>query len=83
MAALDHGRDSISLLGLKIWNLLPKKLNNTGSLQAFKNKIKRWKPENFPCKFCNFHLNISVSFEKRRKFRLSQYTPEAVTRGVL
>ena len=47
-----HGSESISLLGPKIWIALPDRLKNPNSLETFKLKIKKWKPENCPFGLC-------------------------------
>ena len=41
-----HGSESISFLGPQIWNILPYRLKNANSIEAFKMQIKKWKPEN-------------------------------------
>ena len=45
------GIETLSTLGPRIWNIIPAKLNNSVSLLAFKDKIKRWIPVNCPCAF--------------------------------
>ena len=51
-----HGSESISYLGPKIWNILPDRLKNANSLETFKSEIKKWKPENCPCRLCKSYL---------------------------
>ena len=51
-----HGSESISYLGPKIWNILPDRLKNANSLETFKPEIKKWKPENCPCRLCKSYL---------------------------
>jgi len=51
-----HGSESISFLGPKIWNMLPDNLQNASSLEVFKTSIKRWKPENCPCRLCRIYV---------------------------
>ena len=41
---------SLSYLGPKIWDLVPKELKELSSLSAFKKAIKKWKPQNCLCK---------------------------------
>ena len=56
-----HGSESISYLGPKIWNILPDRLKNANSLETFKSEIKKWKPENCPCRLCKSYLqNIGL-----------------------
>ena len=51
-----HGSESISFLGPKIWNILPDKLKNVNSIEAFKMQIKKWKPENCSCRLCKVYV---------------------------
>ena len=51
-----HGSESISFLGPKIWNILPDRLKNATSLEVFKIKIKKWKPQNCPCRLCRAYV---------------------------
>ena len=54
-----HGSESISFLGPKIWNILPDRIKNANSLQIFKSEIKKWKPDNCPCRLCkNYIKNV-------------------------
>ena len=43
-----HGTESISYLGPKIWDLEPKEVKESESLNCFKFKIKRWIHEGCP-----------------------------------
>ena len=58
-----HGSECISFLGPKIWNILPDRLKNVNSIQAFKMQIKKWKPENCPCRLCKVYVQMSVLFK--------------------
>ena len=51
-----HGSESISFLGPKIWNILPDRLQNATSLEAFKIQIKKWKPQNCSCRLCRVYV---------------------------
>ena len=44
-----HGTESLSYVGPKIWDLVPKELKELSSLNAFKKTIKKWKSQNCPC----------------------------------
>ena len=46
------GQNSLKYLGSLIWNSVPYEIKNLDNLEAFKNKIKNWKPENCPCRLC-------------------------------
>ena len=51
-----HGTESLSYLGTKIWDLVPKKLKELLSLSAFKIIIKKWKPQNCLCRLCRKYI---------------------------
>ena len=51
-----HGTESISVLGPKIWEILPEDLKASPSLMAFKRAVKKWKPENCPCRLCKVFI---------------------------
>ena len=40
----QYGIESVSNLGAKLWNLLPREIKNSSSLTVSKNKIRRWTP---------------------------------------
>ena len=50
-----HGTES-SYLSSKIWDLVPNEIKESESLNAFKFKIKRWIPEECPCRMCKIYL---------------------------
>ena len=52
-----HGRESISFLGSKIWNILPDEIKQQTSLNSFKKSVKKWKPQDCPCRLCKVHVN--------------------------
>ena len=52
------GSEIVLSLGPKIWNMLPDYYKDTDNLNTFKNKIKKWKPVNCPCRFCKVYINI-------------------------
>ena len=56
-----HGSESLSFLRPKIWDMLPDDYKDIDNLNIFKNKIKKWKPENCPCRLCKVYIN-SISF---------------------
>ena len=41
-----HGTESISYLGPDMWNILLDSYENLLNFSVFKNRIKKWKPEN-------------------------------------
>ena len=56
---LYHGWESISFLQPKIWNILPDRLKNANSIEVFKMQIKKWKPENCPCRLCKVYVSFN------------------------
>ena len=52
----QYGIESVSNLGVKLWNLLPREIKNSSSLTVFKNKNRKWTPEKCPCKLCQTYI---------------------------
>ena len=52
----NHGTESLSNLGPRIWNLVPDKLKQLVDIHAFKKEIKKRKPENWPCGLCKTYI---------------------------
>ena len=52
-----HGTESISYLGPKIWDVLPDDYETIQNSDTFKIKIKKWKPENCPCRLCKVYID--------------------------
>ena len=48
----SYGRDSISHLAPKIWELIPEEIKNSTSLKNVKDEVKLWIPDRYPCKLC-------------------------------
>ena len=51
-----HGTESLSHLGLKIWELVPNDMKNLSRLNAFKKAIKKWKRHACPCQLCRTYI---------------------------
>ena len=51
-----NGTESLSLLGPKIWDIVPTELKEVKTLSAFKSGIKKWWPQNCPCRLCKRYL---------------------------
>ena len=47
-----YGTETLSYLGPKIWNLVPSDIRDFAAEQIFRQKIKIWKPDRCPCRFC-------------------------------
>ena len=52
-----HGIESISYFGRVTWDILPDSYKNLPNFSVFKNKIKKWKPENCPCRLCKTYIS--------------------------
>ena len=51
-----YGKATLSYLGPKFWNILPNEIKSAASLNIFKQKIRRWKPDKCPCKLCKTYI---------------------------
>ena len=47
----------LGYLGQKIWELLPVEIKETKTFSQFKAKIKKWHPENCPCRLFKMYLH--------------------------
>ena len=52
-----HGTESISYLGLKMWDIVPEESKHKKSLNSFKESIKMWVATNCPCRLCKVYLD--------------------------
>ena len=52
-----YGSETLSSLGPQIWDLIPIKLRNLASLNAFNSKIKFWSTQQCPCRLCKKYIN--------------------------
>ena len=46
---VQHGTEILLFMGPKIRSLFPSNINNSETLEIFKQKISYWKPDNSPC----------------------------------
>ena len=53
---VHYGTESLSHLGPNLWRILPDEYKKVKSLNEFKTKIKRWVPENCPCRLCKKYI---------------------------
>ena len=59
--SVRYGTESVSFLAPKIWDILPKEIKNSETLNAFKAKIKNWVPQECPCRLCKTYV-LQVGF---------------------
>ena len=59
-----HGTEIISNLGPKLWDLVSSNLKQVSEIDKFKKAIKQWKPQDCPCRLCNFFVQNVGFLEK-------------------
>ena len=50
------GPESLSFLGLEIWDMLPGTYKEMPALNSFKVALKKWRPANCPCRICKGYI---------------------------
>ena len=50
--SMRYDTETVSFLAPKIWDILPKDIKNSESLDILTRKIKKWIPWRCPCKLC-------------------------------
>ena len=53
---VNHGLDSLSYLGSKLWDSIPSHMKKIGSINEFKHVIKTWKPDLCSCRLCKVNF---------------------------
>ena len=53
---VNYGLETLRSFGPKLWNMIPKDLKNISTLTVFKRKIKKWIPQDCPCRLCKSYL---------------------------
>ena len=51
-----NGSEALMHLGPRLWRILPNECKELDSLNEFKTKIKKWIPENCPCRLCKRYV---------------------------
>ena len=51
-----YGTETVSYIALKIWSKVPETIKMSSSLESFKTKIRKWKPE-CDCRLCTTYLH--------------------------
>ena len=51
-----YGTETVRYRGPLTWNMIPAKIKISSSLNEFKTKIKKWKPENCTCRLCKDYI---------------------------
>ena len=55
--AVYNGTESVSYLGLNIWDIFPEEYKTLNNLNSFKELIKNWIPLNCPCRICKTYIH--------------------------
>ena len=53
---VNYGLETISVLGPKIWPIVPENLKVFTTLADFKKHIRSWKPIHCPCRICKIYV---------------------------
>ncbi len=54
--SVNYGIETLRYRGPITWNLLPNELKDIPSLDAFKEKITKWKPLGCKCRLCKTYV---------------------------
>ena len=50
------GLKTITYRAPQLWNLVPTEIKDAPSLSIFKENIKSWYCDNYPCRLCNTYI---------------------------
>ena len=53
---VNHGLESLSYIGSKLWDSIPTHMKKIDSINEFKHVIKTWKPDLYSCRVCKVYL---------------------------
>ena len=53
---VNHGSESLSHIGAKLWDSVPSHMKEIDSINEFKHVIKTWKPHLCSCRVCKIYL---------------------------
>ena len=51
-----YGTESISFRAPQLWQILPRDIKDSASLNMFKSKVKSWKGDGCPCRLCKRYI---------------------------
>ena len=52
-----YGTETISFRGPKTWTLVPEEIKASDTIEEFKAKIKKWRPEGCTCRLCKVYVH--------------------------
>ena len=53
---VNYGTETLSFIGPKIWEIVPKAIKRSKTVYEFKKQIKLWKPAKCPCRLCKNYI---------------------------
>ena len=53
---VNHGLESLSYIGSKLWDSISSHMKEIDSINKFKHVIKTWKPDLSSCRLCKVYL---------------------------
>ena len=54
--SVNNSQETLRFLGPKVWEMIPNSIKNSTTFSIFKNKIKTWIPEKYPCRLCKDYI---------------------------
>ena len=51
------GLNSLRHVASKVWSMIPIEIKNSSTVEIFKSKISKWKPNDCDCKLCQDYLH--------------------------
>lgn len=54
---VHYGEDTLRYLGCKIWEVVPEHIKHSPSVEQFKQKIRKWVPDDCPCRLCKTYIS--------------------------
>ena len=64
---VNHGLESLSYIGSKLWDSIPSRTKEINSINEFKHVIKTWKPDLCSCRPCKVYLQNIGYFQSAKK----------------
>ena len=54
--SVNYGTETLSFIGPKIWEIVPKTIKQSKTIYEFNKQIKLWKPAKCPCRLCKNYI---------------------------
>ena len=68
---IRYGTETVTYKAAQLWELLPYGIKNSPTLTEFKDKIKTWNPDNWPCGLRKTHLKNIGYIDIANNFSIS------------